>query len=93
MFKIGLSVCGHLSVLTLATVISLVFGDGMVLKEKALKDKTKPSGSGMMAETTHPSGIVNEVVGIKKGYHGHSCKEHDVCGVVVEEDTMCFFPG
>jgi len=42
----------------------------------------------MMAVPTHPSGIVVEVVGIKKGDHGCSCEEHDECGVVVEEDTL-----
>jgi hypothetical protein len=41
-----------------------------------------------MTEETHPSGVVIEVVGIKKGDHNCSCKEHDVCGEVVEEGTL-----
>ncbi len=35
-----------------------------------------------MAEVTNPSGIIDEVVGIEKG------DRDDVCGVVVEEDTL-----
>ena len=41
-----------------------------------------------MAEATNPSGIVVKVVGIKMVDSGHSCKEHSVCGEVVEEDTL-----
>ena len=41
-----------------------------------------------MAVPTHPSGIVVEVVGIKMGDRGRSCKEHSMCGEVVEEDTL-----
>jgi hypothetical protein len=39
-----------------------------------------------MAEVTHPSGIVIEIVGIEKGDCGCSCEEHDVCGVVVKDE-------
>ena len=41
-----------------------------------------------MAEVTHPSGIVIKIVGTEKGDCGCSCEEHNVCGVVVEEDTL-----
>jgi hypothetical protein len=41
-----------------------------------------------MAEVTHPSCIANEVVVIEKGDCGRSCKEHNVCGEVVEKDTL-----
>ena len=44
--------------------------------------------TGKMAEATHPPGIVVEIVGIDKGDRGRSCEEHDVCGEVVEEDTL-----
>jgi hypothetical protein len=36
----------------------------------------------------HPSGITFEIVGIERGDRGCSCEEHDVCGTVVEEDTL-----
>jgi len=29
-----------------------------------------------------------EILGIEKGDRGRSCEEHDVCGEVVEEDTL-----
>jgi len=54
---------------------------GFCLKDKKIND-TKPPG--IMAEVTHPSGVVVEVVGIEKGDRGRSCGEHDVCGEVVE---------
>ncbi len=41
-----------------------------------------------MAEAIHPPGIVVEIVGIEKDDCGCSCEEHDVCGEVVEEDTL-----
>ena len=44
--------------------------------------------TGTMAEATHPLGIVVKIVGIEKSNRGHSCEEHDVCGEVVEEDTL-----
>jgi hypothetical protein len=44
--------------------------------------------TGTMAKATHPPGIVVEIVGIEKGDRGCSCEEHDVCGEVVEEDTL-----
>ena len=44
--------------------------------------------TGTMAEATHPPGIVVKIVGIEKGDRGRSCEEHDVCGEVVEEDTL-----
>ncbi len=46
-----------------------------------------PSGA-MAEESTHPSGITVKIVGIERGDHGRSCEEHDVCGTVVEEDTL-----
>ncbi len=33
-------------------------------------------------------GITVEIVGIERGDRGRSCVEHDVCGTVVEEDTL-----
>ena len=42
----------------------------------------------MAEDTTHPSGVVVEIVGIEMGDCGRSCEEHPVCGVVVEEDTL-----
>jgi hypothetical protein len=41
-----------------------------------------------MAEATHPTGIVVKIVGIEKGDRGCSCEEHNVCGVVVEEENL-----
>jgi hypothetical protein len=37
---------------------------------------------------THLPGIVVEIWEIKKGNCGRSCKEHNVCGKVVEEETL-----
>ena len=42
----------------------------------------------MMNKASHPLGIVVKIVGIKKGDRGRSCEEHNVCGLVVEEDTL-----
>ncbi len=44
--------------------------------------------TGTMAKATHSPGIVVEIVGIEKGDRGRSCEEHNVCGEVVEEDTL-----
>ena len=44
--------------------------------------------TGTMAEATHPPGIAVKIVGIEIGNHGRLCEEHDVCGEVVEEDTL-----
>ena len=42
----------------------------------------------MAGDPTHPTGVVVEIVGIDRGDRGRSCEEHDVCGSVVEEDTL-----
>ena len=42
----------------------------------------------MAGDPTHPSGVVVEIVGLERGGRGSSCEEHDVCGSVVEEDTL-----
>ena len=42
----------------------------------------------MAGDPTHPTGVVVEIVGLERGDRGRSCKEHDVCGSVVEEDTL-----
>ena len=44
--------------------------------------------TGTMAEATHPPGIIVEIVGIEKGNCGCLCEAHDVCGEVVEGDTL-----
>jgi len=44
--------------------------------------------TGTTAEATHPPGIIVEIVGIEKGDRGRSCEKHDLCGEVVEEDTL-----
>jgi hypothetical protein len=36
----------------------------------------------------HPSGITVEIVGIARGDRGRSCEEHDVCGAVLQEDSV-----
>jgi hypothetical protein len=37
----------------------------------------------------HPSGIIVNIVGTNRGYHGRRCKEHDVCGLaVLAEDVL-----
>ncbi len=46
-----------------------------------------PSGA-MAEEATHPLGITVKIVGIERGNRGRLCKQHDVCGTVVEEDTL-----
>ena len=58
---------------------------GFGLKDKKINN-TKPPG--IMAEVTHPSGIVVEVVGIKRRDRSRLCKEHNQCGLVLEEDVV-----
>jgi hypothetical protein len=36
----------------------------------------------------HPSGITVKIVGIARGDRGRSCKEYDVCGAVLHEDSV-----
>jgi len=36
----------------------------------------------------HPTGITVDIVGIKASSSGRSCEEHDVCGIVLQEDTV-----
>ncbi len=40
------------------------------------------------AMATHPPGIVVEIAGTLMGDRGRSCKEHSVCGSVLEEDMV-----
>ena len=67
-------------------VLTLTFDRGVLLDEKKYHTVNPP----VMAkeEATHPTGITVEVVGIVMGDRGRSCEEHDVCGTVVEEDTL-----
>ena len=76
--------CGRLSG---DSVLTLTFDRGVVLDEKKNDGVKLPSGA-MAVEPTHPSGITVEIVGIERGDRGRSCEEHDVCGTVVEEDTL-----
>ena len=50
--------------------------------------KSTMDDTSKLAEATHPTGVGVEIVGIDKGDRGRSCEEHDVCGEVVEEDTL-----
>jgi hypothetical protein len=43
--------------------------------------------TGTMAEATHPPASSSRLWGLRKAI-GCSCEEHDVCGEVVEEDTL-----
>ena len=36
----------------------------------------------------HPSGILFDIVGIRSGDRGRSCEEHEVCGRVLELDSV-----
>lgn len=36
----------------------------------------------------HPCGITVEIVGTARGDRGRSCEEHDVCGAVLQEDSI-----
>jgi hypothetical protein len=36
----------------------------------------------------HPTGITFDIVGIEAGNRGRSCEEHDVCGSILEENTV-----
>ena len=36
----------------------------------------------------HPPGITVEIVGINSGTNGRSCYQHDICGSVIEEDSV-----
>jgi hypothetical protein len=38
---------------------------------------------------THPSGVIIDIVGTRRGNHGHSCEEHpDACGMAVLADDV-----
>ncbi len=76
--------CGRLSG---DCVLSLTFDRGVVLDEEKYNG-VKPLSGAMEEEATHPSGITVKIVGIEKGDRGRSCKEHDVCWMVVKEDTL-----
>jgi hypothetical protein len=41
-----------------------------------------------MSVSHHPTGLTVEVVGIEASSNGRSCHMHDVCGSVIEEDTV-----
>ena len=53
-----------------------------------ISKKLAMDDTGTMAEAAHPTGIIVEIVGIEKGDWGRLCEEHNVCGEVVEEDTL-----
>ena len=38
--------------------------------------------------TSHPKGIVIDIVGIKICDHGHSCKEDEICGFVLRNNMV-----
>ena len=40
---------------------------------------------------THPTGITVDVVGIQAGDRGRSCEHHDVCGSVLQVDSLVRF--
>ncbi len=60
----------------------------MAEKKPACSSAKKLPSRAMAEEATHPSGITVEILGIERGDRGRSCEEHDVCGTVVEEDTL-----
>ncbi len=60
----------------------------MVSITSTISKKSAMDDTGTTAEAAHPPGIMVEIVGIEKGDRGRSCEEHDVCGEVVEEDTL-----
>ena len=35
-----------------------------------------------------PMGMVLDIVGMARGDHGQSCENHEICGVVLEEDVV-----
>ena len=37
---------------------------------------------------THPTGVSIDILGIKRGDLGHSCKEHDICGSDLSTDVV-----
>ena len=41
-----------------------------------------------MAPKHHPTGVQVEVVGITASNRGRSCEEHEVCGAVLEVDSV-----
>jgi hypothetical protein len=41
-----------------------------------------------MDTTVHPEGVTVDIVGIEVGNCGRSCEEHDVCGLVLEENSV-----
>jgi hypothetical protein len=47
------------------------------------------SAAHLSVETiVHPPGITINIVGIEAGNHGRSCKEHDICGGVLQENAV-----
>lgn len=42
----------------------------------------------MANELHHPTGVLVDVVGINSSNRGRSCEEHEVCGSVLELDTV-----
>ena len=41
-----------------------------------------------MSPPLHPCGITVKIVGIGRSDRGRSCEEHDVCGAVLQEDSV-----
>ena len=39
-------------------------------------------------KSTHPEGVVIEIVGITAKDQGHSCKEHSCCGEVIHQEDL-----
>ena len=44
-----------------------------------------------MAPRHHPTGVEVEVVGIEVGNRGRNCEYHEVCGSILEPDTVVRF--
>ena len=40
---------------------------------------------------SHPSGLTVEIVGTESGANGRSCDEHEICGTVIEENSVVRF--
>ncbi|KAI2503944.1 hypothetical protein MHU86_10510 [Fragilaria crotonensis] len=49
---------------------------------------TEKEAAKAMSPPLHPCGITVEIVGIGRSDRGRSCEEHDVCGAVLQEDSV-----
>ena len=60
----------------------------MLSSSAMAKKKASSSRALLPPPIHHPSGVMVEIVGIARGNCRRSCKDHDVCGAVLQEDCV-----